>query len=253
MRDIKKQILFIGNWKMNPGTEKEAIQLFKQLSVELKRIKQKIYICPPAIFIPALSKIKTGSITLGLQNTAPADIGAYTGEVSLMQAAFYKVRAVLIGHSEVRARGETDSMINKKVQYAHKKKIMPIVCVGESLRDESHEYFTVIKDQIIKAFTGISKKDVSSSIIAYEPVWAIGVDAVRDATPEEFYEIKIFIKKILGDAYGLRAQDMPKILYGGSVTEKNARAFVEKGDVDGFLVGRTSLDIKKSIELLKKI
>ncbi len=250
---MKKQILFVGNWKMNPGTEKEAIRLFKQLSVELKSVKQKIIVCPPSVFIPVLSKIKTSSITLGFQNTAPADTGAYTGEVSLMQAGVYKVRAVIIGHSELRARGETDALINKKVQYAHKKKITPIVCVGETIRDESHEYFTVVKEQIIHAFAGISKKDVTASIIAYEPVWAIGVDAVRDATPEEFYEIKIFIKKILGDAYGLRTADMPKILYGGSVTEKNAGAFVEKGDVDGFLVGRTSLDAKKSIELLKKI
>ncbi len=250
---MKKQILFVGNWKMNPGTEKEAVRLFTQLNTQLKAIKQKIIICPPALFAPALSKLRTTSISLGLQNTSVADTGAYTGEVSLMQGAMYKIRHVILGHSEVRARGETDTLVNKKVQYAHKKKIIPIICVGETIRDHSHEYFTLIKNQVIQAFSGISKKDMSASIIAYEPIWAIGVDATRDATPEEFYEVKIFIKKILGDAYGLRTQDMPKILYGGSVTEKNANLFVEKGDVDGFLVGRTSLDVKKTIELLKKL
>lgn len=247
---MKKPILFVANWKMNPGTEKEAVHLAKSFATELKKAKQKIVICPPALFLPALSKIKTTSIALGLQGTAFEDTGAHTGLVSLAQARVYKVSHVIVGHSEERARGETDERVNKKIKYALKQSVTPIVCVGEKVRDDGHEYFSIIQNQVTESFAGLSKKDVTKVMIAYEPVWAIGKDATRDATPEEFYEIKILLKKVLMDAFGLSSTDMPRVLYGGSVTEKNAQAFVESGDVDGFLVGRTSLDVAKSITLL---
>ncbi len=253
MRDTKKQITFVSNWKTNPGSEKEALVLLKQFTAELKKIKQKIIICVPTLFLPALAKEKSNVVALGLQNTAIEDIGAHTGEVSLAQATAYKVKHVIIGHSEVRALGETDELVNKKIKYAIKQKVTPIVCVGEKVRDDGHEYFGIITEQVIKAFAGVVKKDISAVLIAYEPVWAIGKDALRDATPEEFYEVKILIKKVLMDTYGLATKDIPQILYGGSVTEKNAKAFVTAGDADGFLIGRTSLDVKKSIILLNSI
>jgi triosephosphate isomerase len=253
MKDSKKQIIFIGNWKTYPKTEKEAIVLYKQFVVELKKNKQKISLCVPSVYIPALSKIQSRVALLGLQNTAPEDTGAYTGEVSLKQIAQYKVTYVLIGHSELRQKGETDELINTKIKYSLKQKVTPVICVGEKVRDTGHEYFTTITEQIVKAFDGIPKKEIPKIIIAYEPVWAIGKNALREATPEEFHEIKILIKKILTNMHGITPKEMPKILYGGSVTEKNADRFVSLGDTDGFLVGRTSLDVKKTITLLTTI
>lgn len=243
------QKYIIGNWKLNPKNEKEAVAIFTKIKKDLSLLKYKVIICPPSIFIPALSKIKTTNITLGLQNTAIEDTGAYTGQVSVGTALSYKIKYCIVGHSESRANGDTDERVAKKVGYILKSKITPILCVGERERDEAHTYFAFIENQLKSALLGISKKNIESMIIAYEPIWAIGRDAVRDATPEEFYEVKIFIKKVLKESFGV---SVVPILYGGSVTAKNAESFMTAGHADGLLVGRASVD-PKSLQSISSI
>jgi triosephosphate isomerase len=242
------QKYIIGNWKLNPKSEKEAVAIITQIKKDLTVLKYKVVICPPSLYVSALAKVKTVNIALGLQNTTTEDAGAYTGQVSVGTALPYKIQYCIVGHSESRANGDTDEHVAKKLAYVLKNKITPILCVGERERDEAHTYFAFIEGQLKSAFTGLSKKNIENTIIAYEPIWAIGKDAVRDATPEEFYEIKILIKKVLKESFGI--SKLVPILYGGSVTEKNTGMFLDQGHADGLLIGRASVNPKSFREII---
>ncbi len=128
---------------------------------------------------------------------------------------------------------------------------MPILCVGESERDESHEYFNTVKNQLEACLEGVQKNFVSKIIIAYEPVWALSSTPGRhDSSPEDSKEMAIFIRKVLTDKFGVKT-DMPRIIYGGSANEKNTEDFLAHGGVEGLLPGKASLDPKKFLEMIK--
>lgn len=243
--------IVIGNWKMNPLTLKEAEKLFADISKQVKSFrKTDIVICPPFLYLEKLKKVSK-KISLGAQNGYPGDVGASTGEISLKMLSSLDVKYVILGHSERRMLGEVNSDINRKIKSALSFGITPVLCVGESMRDENHEYLNFIKAQIEECLQGITKISLSKVIIAYEPVWAIGKDATRVATPAEFLEISIFIKKILTDKFGKLATQDLRIIYGGSVHPENAASFLVEGRADGFLPGRDSLNAKKFLEIIK--
>jgi triosephosphate isomerase len=240
--------IVIGNWKMNPTSKKEAISIFENIKKNsLKFRKTDIAICPPFVFLPLLEKIKTTKVKLGSQNFHTEEKGSFTGETSLKMLENFNIFYSIIGHSERRAMGEDNSLINRKIKLALKEKITPILCFGEKNRDENGEYLNVLKNQIEESLTGVNKKEIENIIFAYEPVWAIGKDATREATPEEFNEVAIFTKRILLDKFGIK--NPPRIIYGGSVNPKNALGFLQVG-AQGFLVGRDSLDPKKFLEII---
>ena len=240
---VMKKIL-IANWKMNPLSIKEAERLAKASD------KNGVIICPPFIFLHAVKKALKKA-KLGAQNLFPEDSGSFTGEVSAEMLYGIGARYAILGHSERRARGENNSDINKKIKFALKSGLYPIICVGESERDEKSEYLNFIKAQLIECFANISKPSFSKIIIAYEPVWAIGKDAIREATAEEFREVSIFIKKVLSDKFGMKTVENAPILYGGSVHPENAEIFLREGGADGFLVGRDSLNSKKFLKIIQ--
>lgn len=236
---------------MNPGSGKLASSLYKKItSTKLKNKNTKVAICPPFVYLSILYKISK-KFPLGVQNISHKDKGAMTGEVSASMVYDLGARYVILGHSERRAMGENDENINQKIKIALANSLIPILCVGELVRDESHAYFNVIRDQIEKDLFGLNKNSIGNIIIAYEPVWAIGKDAIREATPEEFREISVFIRKVLNDKFGANAVKDMKIIYGGSVNPKNALDFVILGGADGFLVGRDSLDAEKFIKIIE--
>ncbi len=246
--------IVVGNWKMNPLSLKEAEKLFTNISKSVSNIKKtEIIICPPFIYLEKLKKISK-KIYLGAQDTFGRDTGAYTGEVSGDMLYDIGVRYVILGHSERRSIlngiGESNDTINKKLKASIAAGLNPILCVGENTRDENHEYLSFIKTQLEESLDGVSKNFISKIIIAYEPVWAIGKGALP-ARPEEFLEMSIFIKKILSDKFGLKMIEGIKIIYGGSVDEKNTLDFISKGRADGFLVGRASLNEKKFSNIVK--
>ena len=141
--------------------------------------------------------------------------------------------------------------INKKIKSSLASGLHTVLCVGESVRDENHEYFSFVQKQIEECLVGISKNSISKIIIAYEPIWAISSTPDRkDATPKDSEEMTIFIRKILSDKFGKDASDV-RIIYGGSVNEKDAEGFLKNGGVDGLLPGRASLDAKKFSEIVK--
>ena len=230
---ITKKIV-CANWKMNPISEKEAVKLFVDTNKRVLKIKKtEVVVCVPSIYLEKLKKL-----------AKKIKLGAYTGEVSASMLYDAGARFVILGHSERRAMGENNEIINKKIKRVLSSGLIPILCVGEKERDENHEYLNLIKAQVEECLKGVSRILISKVIIAYEPVWAIGKDAVREATPAEFLEMKIFIKKIFSGIFGVKIK-MPRIIYGGSVNEKNTADFVNSGEADGFLVGRASLDPEK--------
>ncbi len=248
----KNQKLIVGNWKMNPTSLKEAEKIFTGVVKNLKnKITNEVVICPPYVFIEKLSKIKTIKIKLGAQDAFYQEKGAYTGEVSFEMLDMLKVKYVIVGHSERRSPlfgiGESNQDINKKIKSLISVGITPILCVGEKERDQNHQYLNIIQSQILECLAGLSKNNLADIVIAYEPVWAIGIEAKREANPEEFREVSIFIKKVLNDKFKTASV---KILYGGSVHIDNAEQFLTEGNADGFLIGRDSLDPKKFVTII---
>ncbi|MBI3888408.1 triose-phosphate isomerase [Candidatus Nomurabacteria bacterium] len=252
---VATKIIF-GNWKMNPLTLKEAEKLFSLVAKNVSQIKNtdkkmEIVICPPFIYLEALSKIRTSKIKLGAQDAFPGDVGAFTGEVSGEMLSGLGAKYVILGHSEKRAGGETNNEVNKKIKSALAAGLRPVLCMGEGVRDPEHNYFNFVKTELEECLNGLNKNLISKVIIAYEPIWAISSTQNRkDATPADCLEMVIFIRKILSDKFRDVAGGV-RIVYGGSVNEKDAGDFLQKGGVDGLLVGKASLDAKKFVEIIK--
>ncbi len=244
--------LIIGNWKMYPANVKDAREKFsaiKKVAATLRNVQTVI--CPPFVYVSDLQKLVSGHrVVVGAQNAWIENEGAYTGEVSPAMLTSLKLSYVIIGHSERRTLGEGDELVNKKVVAGVKAGLIVVLCVGESERDPDGEYLKHIATQIKIALNGIQKKNLKNIVIAYEPIWAIGKYALHAATPEDALEVSILIKRTLADLYGKDAGIVP-ILYGGSVDAKNAWEFLLKSHVDGFLVGRASLDPRIFGEILK--
>ena len=248
-------ILLVGNWKMAPNKSTEAINLAKKISLSAKTYKKSIntVICAPYIHLPFLIKnIKTG-ISFGGQNTASSEDVAQTGFVNSSMLKSYGATYCIVGHSEVRAHGETDEQILASTISILQKNIIPIVCVGEKERDGHGWYLSSVKEQVEKIFLGVPKNQIKKIVLAYEPVWAIGKNAAREATVAESREMIMFIRKVIADITDEKTAKNTNILYGGSVNEQNAFNFISEGGAQGLLVGRVSLDAKRFSSLMKSI
>lgn len=247
---MSKKII-IGNWKMNPLTLGEAEKWLKNIAKGVSKIrKTEIIICAPFIYLERLKKLSR-KISIGAQDAFMGDVGAFTGEISAEMLYELGVRYVILGHSERRTLGEKNDQINKKIKSALSAGLRPILCVGESVRDENHGYFNLVKTQLEECLAGISKNSIAKILIAYEPIWAISSTVNRrDATSADSREMAIFIRKILSDKFG-REVSRVRILYGGSSNEKDAEDFLKNGGVDGLLPGRASLTPQKFIAMIK--
>ncbi len=236
--------IIAANWKMNLST-KEAGAFFDVLSREIgTRDTVDVVIVPPFTIIPRVSEIVTTMTRFGLgaQNMHYEGSGAFTGEISAAMLKEFYVRWVVIGHSERRALfGETDEMVNRKVKAAHEAVIKPIMCIGESLGErDAGEVETVLDRQLRAGLAGVDAARLPDTVIAYEPVWAIGTG--RTATPEQAQEAHAFVRRVLADLYSEETANKVRIQYGGSVKPDNAKALLSQPDVDGALVGGASLD-----------
>lgn len=203
----------------------------------------EIALCPPFTALLAVGEVVAEShIRLGAQNCHWESSGAYTGEISPLMLKEIGCKYVIVGHSERRILfGETDDMVCKKAKALLGAEISPIVCVGEQLKErEAGITKDVVRGQIVGSLRGIDGEAILKTVIAYEPVWAIGTG--RTATPEQAQEVHEFIRDLLTDIYGLEVALKVRILYGGSVKAGNIEALISKRDVDGALVGGASLD-----------
>lgn len=246
--------IIVANWKMNPQSQKEAEVLFKSISVLVNNAKSvKVIVCPPFPYLFISQKFKNKKILLGAQNVSQKAEGSHTGEVSIRMLRDMKVEYVIVGHGEERALGEINKIINEKIINITKLKMFPILCVGERERDKEGFYLSFVSEQLKECLSGVPKSKMKDFIIAYEPIWAIGKGAVREATKEEFMEMKIFIKKVISDIYDEKTAHSIPILYGGSVNPQNTKLFIEEGKADGLLIGRDSLKPKNFGAILSAI
>ncbi len=239
--------LFAGNWKMNL-TALAARELIAALRADLDRDAaalardREVMVAPPFIMIPAVSQALAGSaIALGAQNMHFADQGAFTGEISAAMLKPFGVSWVILGHSERRhVFGENDELINRKVKAALAHRMLPILCVGETLSQrDAGETLKVVISQTQGGLAELSAEQVAGVTFAYEPVWAIGTG--RNATPEQAQLVHGALRGVLEERYERDVAHGVRILYGGSVTPENVDSLVWKPDIDGALVGGASL------------
>ncbi len=238
--------LVVGNWKMNPATLGQARKLFLDIRTALgkKQRVTQVAVAVPTPFISDLQKLSpSGRIALSAQDVFFERTGAFTGEVSLPMLKSVGVSSVIIGHSERRARGESDEEVYKDIQAVIGSRVTAIVCVGESERDAHGNFYTVVEQQVRTALKAVPKTKLAQFVVAYEPVWAIGTG--NHATSEDVREMKMFIQKIIADVFGRTAIPKVRILYGGSVKKANAKELLDTSAVDGFLVGGASLKAKE--------
>jgi len=250
--------LIAGNWKMNK-TVSEAVALARELMPRLLGIeKVEVAVCPPATSLSAVAEALADSgIALGAQDVFWADAGAYTGMISPLMLADLGCKYVIVGHSERRGRfgrpngslspeamrvfGDTDDSVNLKVKAALRHGLTPIVCIGETLSErQAGRTDEVVSSQVRAGLAGVDSPSVAGTVLAYEPVWAIGTGQACDA--EEANRVTGLIRGAIRDHVGDVAASRVRIQYGGSVTDENAHDLMSQAEIDGALVGGASLD-----------
>ena len=231
-----------GNWKMNM-LPNEAISMITELEPLVKDTENEVILCVPYIdLFYAILTAQNTNIKIGAQNMHFEEKGAYTGEVSGKMLKAIGVEYVIIGHSERRQYfAETDETVNKKLKAAFLYGLKPIVCVGETLEQrENGIAYDVITSQTEKALEGLTEKQVQSTIIAYEPIWAIGTG--KTATNEDANEAIKKIREKICQIYGQNVAERVIIQYGGSMKPSNSKELLEMSDIDGGLIGGASLN-----------
>ena len=244
--------LVAGNWKMNKTVEQATLLVADMLpGLEAVRTVDRV-LCPPFTSLMVVSGMLAGTeVGLGAQNLHWEESGAYTGEVSpLMVKEFCKY--VIVGHSERREYfGETDQGVNFKVKSAFANDLLPIVCVGETLKEyEDGRTKAIVADQVNKDFEGIDSAIAEKLIVAYEPIWAIGTG--KAASPEQANDvIKNVVRNSLATLFGGEIAEKIRILYGGSVKSHNAGEFFSQSDIDGGLIGGASLKPEDFVKIVE--
>ena len=249
---MRKKII-AANWKMNM-TVGEADAFLETFLLEVgDEAGVDIVIVPP---FTALAKVgerlsNTSNIKLGAQNMAFQKSGAFTGEISAAMLRDLYVRYVVLGHSERRTLfGETDAIVNQKLHAAHEASLKPILCVGETLAErDANRVEEVLETQLRGSLAGLNAKEIAETVIAYEPVWAIGTGRV--ASPDQAQAAHAFIRKTLGIIADQAVADKVRIQYGGSVKPDNAETLLGQPDIDGARVGGASLDPRAFAEIVK--
>ena len=239
-----------GNWKMNM-LPNEAIECIEKLAPLVKDSEDEVILCVPYTdLFYALLTAQNTNIKIGAQNMHFEESGAYTGEVSGKMLKSINVEYVIIGHSERRQYfAETDETVNKKIKAAFKYGLKPIVCVGESLEQrEAGNAKDVITTQTELALKGLSDEQVKNTIIAYEPIWAIGTG--KTATSEDANNSIKWIRSKIEKIYGSDVAEEVIIQYGGSVKSSNAKELFETSDIDGGLVGGASLKAEEFAKIV---
>lgn len=232
--------IIVGNIKMNLKFEEipNYLDYFKNIKAK------NLIICPSYIYIPYFLNY---DFSVGSQNVAAHDMGAYTGEVSAEQLHSIGVKYTIIGHSERRNNlGETNDYINKKVINTLNSKLKVILCIGETKEEkELEKKYEVINRQIITNLNEV--KDLSNLIIAYEPVWSVGTNKLPK--PSELIETINYIKQLIFDKYNQNI----KVIYGGSINENNITKLNKIKELDGFLIGSASINPSRFIDIINKV
>jgi triosephosphate isomerase len=239
-----------GNWKMYK-TIAEAKEFLVELIPQVKECEARVYIAVPYTALAPLAEQAHGSnVVIGAQNMNDASEGAYTGEIAAAMLVEAGAKFVILGHSERRhVFGEDDAFVNRKVRRALDEGLQPIVCVGETLKERSrNQTEEILRSQIEGSLAGVTAKEMSKVILAYEPVWAIGTG--KTATPKTAQESHQFIRQLVAELWNEEVAEEIVIQYGGSVKPDNVRKLMNQPDVDGALVGGASLSVESFREIV---
>ncbi|RKY88595.1 triose-phosphate isomerase [candidate division KSB1 bacterium] len=246
--------LVAGNWKMNMNVD-ESRMLAEDILKKLGDFNEAdVVLCPPFTSIETVHKIVEDSIIeVGAQNLYYEKSGAFTGEISADMLVSAGCKYVILGHSERREYfNETDKIINKKIKTALESELIPVLCIGEKLKQREQGITDkVIRNQFDGCLNGIFLEKPDDLIIAYEPVWAIGTG--KNATPEQAEEVHILIRGLVSKKYTTEIAENLRILYGGSVKPENARSLFSMNDIDGGLIGGASLKADSFVSIIKSI
>ncbi|KAF7718525.1 Triosephosphate isomerase [Penicillium ucsense] len=237
---MPRQFFVGGNFKMN-GVAESITGIVNNLNSSKLDPNTEVVISPPALYLTLTRSLADPKIGVAAQNVFDKPNGAFTGEISVEQLKDAKIDWVVIGHSERRViLKETDEFIARKTKAAIDGGLSVIFCIGETLEErEANKTIEVVTRQLNAAAKELSKEQWAKVVIAYEPVWAIGTGKV--ATTEQAQEVHAAIREWLGKTIDSHAQETVRVIYGGSVSEKNCRELATQPDVDGFLVGGASL------------
>jgi triosephosphate isomerase len=248
----ERKLIIAGNWKMNK-TVAEALTLVADLKRDLAGVKEVDVVVAPAF--TALSEVSKAildsNIKLGAQNMSENNFGAFTGEICAGMLKEFSVRYVILGHSERRQfQKESDALIAKKAAAVHAAALKPIVCVGETLAErEGGLMEKVLETQVRGSLAGLTKEQMVETVVAYEPVWAIGTG--KTATTQQAQDAHAFIRKTLGAMFDAEVARKVRIQYGGSVKPNNAKELMSQPDVDGALVGGAALEARSFADIVK--
>lgn len=252
MNKLKKPVI-AGNWKMYK-TIAEARNLTSEIASKASELKEAtLILIPPFTAISQVKEAVEGTeIRVGAQDVFWEDQGAFTGEISPVQLKEAGCEFAVIGHSERRQYfGETDESVRKKVQAAIRHNLIPIVCIGETLEEREKELtLRKITDHLEKSLFTLDAVEFEKTILAYEPIWAIGTG--RNATPEQAEEVHSFIRNLIEKRYGKNVASYAIILYGGSVKPANSYSLAREKNVDGFLVGGASLEAESFVAIARE-
>jgi len=249
---MRKKIV-AGNWKMNTDYA-EGIALFSEI-VNIVRDEKKgdqiAIICAPFIHLNSLAKLGGETVKIGAQNCHQNESGAYTGEISAKMIKSVGCEYVIVGHSERRQYfAESDALLAEKTKIALANGLTPIFCIGETLDERNNgDFFEILKNQLINGLFVLSAEDFSKTVIAYEPVWAIGTGLT--ATAEQAQEVHAFIRAEVAAHYDAATAEETSILYGGSCNPKNAAELFAQTDIDGGLIGGASLKSRDFADIVK--
>ena len=238
-----RTLLIAGNWKMNPASRAQAVALATEVKAGVGQAATvHAVLCPPAVYLYEIDDILDGSpIGLAAQNMHWESGGAYTGELSAAMLLDSGCTHVILGHSERRhGMGETDAQVNKKLHAALAAKLIPIVCLGETKEERlKNDTEKVLLRQLTESLSGVSDEQMAGTVIAYEPVWAIGTGLT--ATPAQAQMAHAFIRSWLSQQFGAATAGRVIVQYGGSVKPDNAGELLACPDIDGALIGGASL------------
>jgi len=241
-----------GNWKMHK-TIREAVDFAQHLIIVCgQSTERRVVLAPPFTTLSAVAEALRGStIHLSAQNLHDKPAGAYTGEISAKMLVDTGCEYVIVGHSERRTLfGEKNDFINQKLKSSISFGLRPIFCIGETLKERDEgQTFAVVEEQIKEGLNNLSTDDITHTVIAYEPVWAIGTG--RTAAPEQAQEAHAYIRDVMKKIYGEHISGNIAIIYGGSVNPDNISGLMAQPDIDGVLVGGASLDLESFIRIIQ--
>jgi len=247
-----RKFLIAGNWKMNmtASQTEDFCRHFKAKGLEGHKVD--ILLAPSYTSIPAMVSILGDTpVNISAQDMCAVDKGAYTAAVSAEMLVDSKCSHVLLGHSERRQYfHETDEGVNQKTKQALKYELTPVICIGETKEErETNITETVVKTQLLGALEGLSDEEILKTVIAYEPVWAIGTGLT--ASPEQAQDVHRFIRTVLAERTDADTADKIRILYGGSAKPANAEALLSENDIDGLLIGGASLKVDDFFQMIE--